>query len=282
MKKEPIKLLRTGIIITHRCTLRCKLCGSYSPYYHPKPHFTREQIEKTIDRFFAAVDHTGDLSFSGGEPLLHADLPHFLRKAHSYQEQYDRLLVLTNGSLLPDEDLLDAMKLCGEKFQVNISNYGADKSVRCKELTELLHKHGIKWREIQYHGDDLFCDGWVDLRSHTQKFFGEEEIRNHSQECLKQSGGQCLIITGGEMHNCARSYRRMHLGVIPRNPDEYVDFWDDSQPVKELRAKIQKLTALPYTTSCAYCTGVVPGVPRFVPAEQLPAGYRGREDTGCD
>ena len=233
---------------------------------------------KTIERFFAAVDHVGDWSFSGGEPILHENLADFLRAASRYHEKYDRLLVLTNGTLLPNEELLKVMQECGPKFQVNISNYGADKSKRASELKDCLESRGIKYREIMYHGDDLFCDGWIDLRDHSRKFFTEEELLEHSKECIKHSGGQCLIINGGEMHNCARSIRCMQLGITPRNPDEFVDFWNDEQSNDERRATIQKMLEKPYMSSCAYCAGFRPEAPRFPPAEQLPVGYQGRED----
>jgi len=186
--------------------------------------------------------------------------------------------VLTNGTLLPNEALLKAMKECGSKFQVNISNYGADKSKRAEELKACLNEHGIAFREIMYHGDDLFCDGWIDLRDHSQKFFTEEELLEHSKECIKHSGGQCYIINGREMHNCARSIRCMQLGITPRNHDEFVDFWDDDRSNDERRENIRKMLKKPYMASCAYCAGFLPDAPRFPPAEQLPAGFDGRED----
>ncbi|WP_162612148.1 radical SAM protein [Flavonifractor sp. An306] len=278
MALDSVTLLRVGIIITHRCTLRCKLCGSYSPYYNPKPHFTKEQIITTIDKFFSVVDHVGDISFSGGEPLLHHDLPIFLERARKYSSKYDRLLVLTNGTMLPDDLLLNEMKKCGEKFQVNISNYGNDKSIYCDNLKNILAENQIKYREISYSGDKLFCDGWVDLRRHVQKYFTEDEIKNHAQMCLKQTGGQCFIITGGEMHNCARSYRRTYLGLIPKNPDEFVDFYDTSKSIEELRNIVKKMISKGFTTSCAYCDGVLPDSKRYVPAEQLPANFSGQEE----
>ncbi|MEW6064001.1 MAG: radical SAM protein [Bacillota bacterium] len=66
-----IKCERTELTITHRCNLRCKLCGAYSPYYSPTPHWGYDDLAKSVIKYFEVVDYVEKFTLSGGEPLLH-------------------------------------------------------------------------------------------------------------------------------------------------------------------------------------------------------------------
>ena len=84
-----MKCERTELTITHRCTLKCKLCGAYSPYYsNPKPHWSLSQLKLYTDKYFEIVDYVEKMTISGGEPLLHPDLG----KLVEYLCTYDRIV----------------------------------------------------------------------------------------------------------------------------------------------------------------------------------------------
>ncbi len=62
-----LTLDRTELLITHRCTLKCKLCGNYSPTYVPAPEWSFEQLADYLDLYFEVVDKVQKLTLSGGE-----------------------------------------------------------------------------------------------------------------------------------------------------------------------------------------------------------------------
>jgi len=58
------------IIPTRRCNLACTYCNEYDDFSKPVP---ADEMLRRIDRLAALG--TSIVSFSGGEPLLHPDLP---------------------------------------------------------------------------------------------------------------------------------------------------------------------------------------------------------------
>ena len=98
------------MVATYRCTLKCKLCAAYAPYYKNPDHYEYGFLAKQIDSFFDIVDTVRDFSLSGGEPLLHKDIARLLLKLLEYKERIKRILILTNGTLLMREELLDVLE----------------------------------------------------------------------------------------------------------------------------------------------------------------------------
>lgn len=52
-------LRRTTFVITQRCTLKCKLCLAFMPYYDNPVHTAYEQACRIIDNYFKIVDQVG-------------------------------------------------------------------------------------------------------------------------------------------------------------------------------------------------------------------------------
>jgi organic radical activating enzyme len=266
-EKKIVHLLRSGIVITLRCTLSCKLCGGYAPYYKNPPHFSYEKIAKTIDNYFDAVDTVGDFSITGGEPLLHEDLKRILLKTLEYANQIDRILILTNGTMLFKDDVLKTLIENKDKCHVTISDYGK-LSPKANLLASTLEQNGVSYRVIKYNGDDLFCEGWVDYGDHSRKHFTQEETDEKGKKCAIRTRDVSIIVDG-ELHSCGRSFRRMELGIIPKNNKEYVDLLDDSISREKRKETLINMFKSKSTTSCAYCNGLCEDSERFPPAEQI-------------
>lgn len=275
---EQIYLPRTGLVITERCNLACKLCAEYSPYYSNPPHATFEKIKKAIDIYFKCVDSVGDFSIFGGEPLLHKDVYNVLEYLSTYLERIKCLMILTNGTVLPSEDKLSVLlkqypKLI-DKLQINISNYGEKLSKRADEVEEVCDRLKIRCRVINYHGDNLFCDGWVDYGDHTQKFFTKEDILEHARKCnFRKDIYSNINFLKGKIYfmRCGRAFWRKVLGVTPADSSDVICFPDEvtSENKDILRRRIRELITAEYSDSCAFCNGMCDDSVRYAPAEQL-------------
>lgn len=268
---KELRIDRGSLEITLRCTLKCKLCAAYAPFHEIPPHYSVEYMAKTLEKYFEIVDHVGDFSISGGEPLMHNEIDEIIKHVFKYKNQFDRFLILTNGTLVFKESTLAILKelsICKD-IQINISHYGSVSS-RVDDLTEQLDKTGIKYRVINYHDENLFSGGWIDYGDHTQKIFTLEERDKVGEDCVF-AGMNSAYITRGQVHRCARTRRRMELGVIPFNNKEYVDLFDDSLSVQEKKEVLRYIVLEAKSiTSCAYCNGMHSDSKRYPPAEQLP------------
>jgi len=266
-----LRIDRGSLDITLRCTLKCKLCAAYAPFYDVPPHYSVDFLKRTVEKYFEIVDYVGDFSISGGEPLLHKDIDEIIINVFNFKERFSRFLILTNGTLLFKESTIKLLQKFSEEknIQINISDYGKV-SNRVAELTKQLDEANILYRVINYHDEDLFNGGWIDYGDHSQKIFTLEERDEAGVNCVFASMNS-TVIQGGELHRCARAHRRMELGIIPRNKKEYVDLFDESVAISEkkevLRYIILKAKS---TTACAYCNGMHSDSKRYPPAEQLP------------
>jgi len=239
---------------------------------------TLEEIEKEIDRSFSIIDSIGDFSFSGGEPLLNKDVYNAINYMSKYLDRIDRLLVLTNGTLVPSEEKLEEVlnenPQLIEKLQFNVSNYGPDISKHVNDVEKICEKLKIKCRVIKYYGDDLFCNGWIDFGDHSKKYFTEDEVRAHAKKCNYRNN----VFFPIHYHNgktvltrCSRSFWRNVWGITPADSKDLIILPDVIMPkdVGEYRQRIREMLEAEYTDSCAYCNGMCDDAPRCKPAEQL-------------
>ena len=274
---EILHLQRCGIVITDRCNLFCRLCAEYSPYYKNPPYTELDKIKKAIDIFFNCVDSIGDFSLFGGEPLLHEDWVDVLIYLDKYISRINRLLVLTNGTIVPKEEFLKKLvsfPKVHEKLQFNISDYGKNLSKRVIEIESLCKMFNVKCRVINLQESDAFCGGWVDFGDHTKKFFTEKDIKEHAQNCAfrKQFFSNIRFMDGKiYFSRCARAFRRYYLGITPEDSTDIIHFPENPEPEHflELRKKIIKMRDSEYSDACAYCNGICDDSPRFPPAQQL-------------
>jgi uncharacterized Fe-S cluster-containing radical SAM superfamily protein len=264
-----LNLKGTGLTSTLRCSLKCKLCCTYSPYYNPAPHFSYETLAKTVDKYFKIVNHVGKFTISGGEPFLHEDLHKVIEKVSGYFDQIDTFEIITNGTIIPKDDVIEAIKKYRDKMNIMIDHYG-DLSRNINEVSRIFTENGINFRIRDYCSDNPHCGGWVDFGDFSQKHFTKEDIEAKFNKCAYPGKLQfCFSTMGGEMHPCTPSRRCMELGIIPRNKGEYIDLFDENVSIEEQRQKFYDILNMKSLSACAYCNGLCDDSERFMPAEQL-------------
>jgi hypothetical protein len=265
-----LKIERSSLLITYRCTLKCKLCASYSPYYDVPPHFSAELIAKTSAAYFSIVDHVKQFSISGGEPFLHNELPEIIKTILHYENQFDVLEVITNGTLTPNSELLTALAQ-SKKICVMIDNYGKDLSKNTGIINKILTDNGIRNFVRRYYGKDAHCGGWVDFGGNFERcWHSRNEIELIYSKCAYPAKlGFCFQISGGELHPCSRSRRCMELNILAKDKTEYIDLLDNTNSIEDKKKFFRDFNSRRYLRACAYCMGMCEDSPRFMPAEQL-------------
>lgn len=111
------------IVVTERCTLKCKKCAHacYAVDRHANDMSINE-LKRTADVFFRRVDYVEDFVLIGGEPLLYNQLPEAVDYIGSkYSDHIGAFSIITNGTIIPGQKLLDSCKRNNIVFE--ISNY---------------------------------------------------------------------------------------------------------------------------------------------------------------
>lgn len=268
MEQKKTELARTVFCITQRCTLKCKLCLAFMPYYDKPKDVTYEDAVKILDSYFKIVDTVNSFTITGGEPLMHKDLVNILREVNKYSSQIrQRVDIVTNATLDFSDELLDFLANKNNRMRVVLSDYG-ELSYKINDIVTKLKQRDIEYRISNFHGDDLYFDGWIDFTDHSLKITDKQKRDEHSQKCI-HSIGKYFLINEGELHSCSRSYWRMRQGIIPRCENEYISLLDDSKSIEYKREVLEKMCSQKSSTSCAYCVGLRNDVERHYPAEQL-------------
>ena len=265
-----ICLDRTGLVITKKCDLKCKLCAGYIPYYDNPQDMDADKVLKLINKYFCLVEHVHDFSVLGGEPLIHPDLDEILGAVLNYGEYIDRILVDTSATRIFNQATIDVMKESKykDKILITISNYG-ELSKNCDELVKQLESESIPFRVFKYSGEKMHCDGWVDFGDNSRKFFTQQETDEHAKECVYSRWHYNFYIQDGYIYPCGRCAWRIENNVYTPTGKEKIDILDESITDEQ---KVELMGALynsPSTQGCAYCNGCKSTSERFPPAEQL-------------
>lgn len=264
---DAIHVNQCALIISLKCTLKCKLCLVYAPYYENPQNYSLSDIRQSLDMYFKLVDSCGTFNVQGGEPLMHPELPEIMEEVAKYRTKIDKILLTTNGTLLPTQRLLQVLSQYKKHIQVNISDYGPKLSKHVSELETILTEWGISFQIIHYHGDQLHFGGWLDFTDHTLKHRTEESLIANASKCGYRNGGN-LAIRGNEIYFCYRVARRIELGIIKKDQSSCVDMFD-ARTIEEKRNNVLEILSAKYTPACAYCVGKQSRAMHYPPAIQL-------------
>ncbi|MCL2080212.1 MAG: radical SAM protein [Oscillospiraceae bacterium] len=263
---EPLMLRRLAIIPTLKCTLKCKLCSNYVTMFNNPKHVPVHEIISDIDRIFEIVDYTEWLQFVGGEIFMRNDLWEVYEHCLRYKEKFDKLIIITNATLLPCKKDIVLYKKYGENLQIQISNY-AKYSYKKDDLVELFIKENIPYVIKKYHGDIQHYGGWVDNTDFSDRGRSDAELQKQFESC-GQYGMKNFHLYRGKFHGCARSLMASELGKIKPAKRDFIDLNDDETTIAEKRETIRNFNNTP-RVSCRSCVSFGDDTIRFKAAEQI-------------
>lgn len=267
------ELGKFSLIITTRCNLKCKLCCEYIPQTQPFPDMTVEEADRILKEAFTVIDHVGILHLTGGgEPFLHPALPALIESSMAYAGQFDKLMLFTNSTIIPGQELTDAITRHQRQIVVQASRYGVNPA-REEQVLAALAATGAKLKVEKYYGDDQSFGGWVD--------FGEWAPHKRNVEELAHIFKNCAVTRDmhgnwrtrdGTVHWCSRSMRGRELKLLPDYPEDYVDLLDATHSTEQKREKFREIAMARYLSACDYCSGdqgTSDETKRFRAAEQI-------------
>lgn len=240
--------------ITQKCTLKCGKCSFFMPYFKEPVDYALNDLLRYMDKLFECIDAIQIFRILGGEPFLYKDLEPIINKALS-SPKVKTVDIVTNGTIIPSEKLLSAMK--NPKLSVQISDYG--KCSRNKmALKAICDKAGVKC-VIRGAKEKV----WFDAGGLENRGRDVSEIKKQMKRC----GNICRSFHNGKLYFCPRASFGTKLG-IPDYEKDFVDFrlrYDRNV----LRRKIYELNQKQYLVACNYCDE---GTDKFIAipvAEQL-------------
>lgn len=259
-QKVPVPFLE--IWVGQFCNLKCKNCCHLIPYIEQKL-YDMDQIIEDCRKLFQWCE-VGYFSIVGGEPFCHPELDkliHFISRCPDVK----RGKIVTNGTILPNENMLQALNGLKGKLEIRIDGYPGIGIGVAEKFAEMMKLNNIPYHFSRFHPDkpsswkQLTPDGTVPLtQKHSKSLFAKCNIRD------------CNTLADGELTLCPRGIGAEYVFRIPKSKYEHVNVRELGKDVSakaRIAVGINKTICRDY---CRYCFSLSEKNNRYVkPGEQI-------------
>lgn len=202
------------LYITDRCTLNCKHCALLLPFIEQRKNVDIEKIKQDVNAYFSIVDKVMEFRILGGEPLLYDNLACLLKfLKDNYSSKIMQIKVVTNGTLIPQKNILELMNKYD--IELNISNYNVDASQNIRtQLINLLKEYKISYRIMN-------MEYWVDVYGdpYQNKHRNVGDIKKLFNEC----NFGCRTIHNEKLYYCAIDCAAKKIGIVGDDREDYFE-----------------------------------------------------------
>lgn len=240
---ERVYLKNVDVVITERCSLKCRDCANLMQYYQNPREQAAEALLLGLERLHQATDEITELRIIGGEPFMRRDWLDVTKQMLGMKIART-LVFFTNGTIVPDDSQL--CELSGENVVFSITDYGA-LSRNCNDLVAKLEKHGLCYNRIT-------ADKWVDC----SRIIVHDRTRAQLRDVYKQCCAKNLYtLINGRLYRCPFSANLCSLGAIADAEGDFVGLLDiKAERPEALRNELKKLIRnTTFLKSCDYCVG---------------------------
>lgn len=274
MKNNVIRLSETKnmtnltVLLTSKCTLKCKLCATYASFQKNPIDYSYEILTKSVKKFFHCMKgQIGILTISGGEPLLYPQFVEFVEYIREFSNSIKMIEIITNGTICPSQKVLDTLKTF-ENLNVLVDNYGIKLSPNVPKITQAFDKYDIPYRLRTYTAENSWCGGWIDVSDFSDKNRSNEEISDVFSRCaFNNVYSNIYFLINGVAHMCYVT--KSLLPFINETPEESINLLDDSLPDEEIMDRLIHLRKQKFLHACKNCNGYLVESEHKVPAEQM-------------
>ncbi len=223
------------IIITEKCTLKCKDCSNLMQYYSNPINLNISDVLYNINQLCSIIDEVLEIRIIGGEAFINKDW-YIVAKYLIDEPKVKRVLIYTNATILPNKEHIQVLK--NIKALVIITNYGK-LSKKFESLKLLLESNKISY----YILENL---EWCDCASIIQHNRLPHENDNIFRLCCAKN---LLTLSNNLLFRCPYAANVHRLHAIEDCPNDYIDIFTEFHKFKQY---VERNT---YMNACNYCNG---------------------------
>lgn len=224
--KKKVCLMEVHSTITSRCTLKCKHCNMFMPYYKEHVDYTAKDILEDLELLFRHVDYIVAYEILGGEPLINGELADMIRQiGDRYGNRIGNIGIITNGTLLPDEQLIEISKKYNVKYDFSDYTDVVDYKKRFDSAVKIVSDASLGYsvnRSLRW------CDFGFPVNNRMYDF---DKVREHMLSCGPIFHG----LNDGKYYYCHVSWSADKAKLLKNVSDDYIDLrtLDDDDRAKE-------------------------------------------------
>ena len=256
---DKLFLRSVDIIITERCSLKCRDCSNLTQYYkNPKDCDIKELI-KSIDVFCSSMDGINEFRVIGGEPFMNKYFDLIIKRLND-EPKVKKIIIYTNGTIIPAEDKIEGLK--NNKVLLIITDYGK-LSKNLNALTQKLSSNNIAFYVQKAHG-------WTDCAKIMRHYRNIEQQKEIFKKCCAKN---TITISDGKLYRCPFAANANRLLAVPDYKNDYIDLFQEpleTIDIYEMKKKIRTyLLEKDFLETCDFCNGRSFGDPEIIPTIQI-------------
>jgi hypothetical protein len=236
-KPDYVFIRSLDVMITERCSLKCRDCSNLMQYFERPQDFDIEEVIADVQRVLDNVDEILEARVLGGDAFMHKQWYRMVAWL-SGQEKIRRVVVYTNGKIIPQD--LSALK--HPKVSVFMTDY--DKLLRAagkRRLLPYIMMGNEIWHKV------VIPDVWIDCATISKHNRTQEENDDLFQRCVATN---LLTLADGKLFRCPFAASAWLLGATEDGGRVNVRRQED------LRGRIKKYIKMEcHMPACDYCTG---------------------------
>ena len=248
---EKLFIRSVDLVITERCSLKCKDCSNLMQYYRKPEDYSLATIFDSVEKLCSLADEINEIRIIGGEPFMNRQWQEIAQKISLFKN-INRIMFYTNGTICPKEE--DIKKLDREKSFFIITDYGK-LSRNIDRMCEILINNGIKFSRVP-------VGGWTNCA--VIKNFKRDDDQNQAVFdccCVRNS----YTLSNGKFYRCPFAANADQLRAVPKFPADYLDLLSENVGKQDLFALIRRRD---FIRTCGFCPGRKLDDPQITPAVQ--------------
>ncbi len=253
--RHQVCLSQTFSSVTSRCTFRCKHCNFFAPYFKEGIHYDYDEIDilKDFEGYFKVVDYVASWSIIGGEPLINKRLPQIIESVfEKYGNHIGYIQIISNGSLVPDKELLDVMKKTNARMRLSDYTHVLPYQKKLEEVKQCLKENGIPYDMSVY-------EQWFDLGINTSdipEFSGSTaDTARHMRLCATG----CHQLNDEKFFFCGQGFARTKRGFCSLQEGDCIDLTACTGSIEDKETMLSFCMGYPpkgYISVCKTCYGM--------------------------
>jgi organic radical activating enzyme len=239
-KKGDLFLNSIDLVLTEKCSLKCKDCSNLMQYYAKPVDEDFDTLVNSIDKILSTVGHIREVRIIGGEPLLYKKIDLVINHLLKY-DNYDKIYIYTNGTIVLKGDKMNVFN--NPKVVFKISNYG--------EISRNVEKLENKLDELNIQYITERVRTWQDCAI-IDKFDRDEELtKSIFGNCCENQG---LTVLHGKLYLCPFAAHATNLDAIEKFDDDIIDTKDEKN--LDFKKQLEDLYFnREYIGACHSCNG---------------------------
>lgn len=253
--RKQVCLSQTFSSITSRCTFNCKYCNFFMPYFKCDANhyeYSAKDILEDFDNYFKVVDYVASWSIMGGEPLLNKELPQIIERVYQkYSNKIGYVQVISNGTIVPDAELISIMQKCNVKMRLSDYTHVIPYDEKLQQVKECLKENDIPYDMSVY-------TQWYDLGVRTEiipEFNDEEKIKKHMRLCATG----CHQLNDKRFYFCGQGFARSKKRLCTLKEGDFIELQKCTGAVEDKELMLKYCMGYPpkgYISVCGTCYGM--------------------------